>query len=67
MLDEVHSFKEAMPAIEGLPEDIDAIFFIPAPLLAADTERITQAPISFSTPTIATDLKAIAAFRFGAA
>ena len=51
MLDEVHSVKEAMLAIGSWPEDIHAIFFLPAPLLAADPERITQAPISFSTPT----------------
>ncbi|MGB7537697.1 MAG: hypothetical protein WBM17_04090 [Anaerolineales bacterium] len=40
-----------MPAIGSLPEDIDAIFFIPAPLRAADMERPSRAPIRFSTPT----------------
>jgi putative ABC transport system substrate-binding protein len=50
VLDEVQSVKEAMPAIGSLPEDIDAIFVIPAPLLAADTERIPQPTIGISIP-----------------
>jgi ABC-type uncharacterized transport system substrate-binding protein len=40
-----------MPVIGSLPEDLDAVFYNPAPLLAADTERLSQAPISFSAPT----------------
>jgi hypothetical protein len=55
VLDEVHSVKEAIPAIGSLPKDIDGICFIPAPLRTADTERLTQAPISLSTPTIGTN------------
>ena len=51
MLDEVHSVMRALPAIGSLPIDIDANFHIPAPILAADRERLGQAPINFSTPT----------------
>lgn len=31
VLDEMHSIKEAMHAIGSLPEDIDAVFFLPPP------------------------------------
>jgi putative ABC transport system substrate-binding protein len=51
VLDEVRSVEEAIPAVDSLPGDIDAIFFIPAPLRNADTERITQALRSFRPPT----------------
>lgn len=48
---QVHSFEEALAAIESLPEDIDAIFFIPSPLLAATTEDLSQAAIQVGIPT----------------
>jgi hypothetical protein len=47
---EIQPVKEATPAIVSLPEDTDAIYFFPALFPAADTERIIQAPMSFSTP-----------------
>lgn len=50
VLDEVHSVKEAIPAIGSFPEDID-VFSLPAPLRTADTKRLTRASMSFSTPT----------------
>jgi len=48
---QVSSFDEALAAIENLPDDIDAIFFIPAPLLAARTEELSQAAIKAGIPT----------------
>jgi hypothetical protein len=51
MLDEVHSVKEALSAIGSLPDNIDALSFFPAPIPAADTERLPQARKYFSTPT----------------
>jgi hypothetical protein len=40
-----------MPAAGSVPEEIDAIFFIPAPLPAAGMECVRRLPIRFSTPT----------------
>jgi len=48
---QVHSFEEALAAVESLPEDIDAIFFIPSPLLATTTEDLSQAAIKAGIPT----------------
>jgi hypothetical protein len=51
MFDEVHSVRKALSAIGSLPENIDALSFCPAPIPAADTERLTQARKYISTST----------------
>lgn len=40
---EIHSVEEALTAIEGLPEDIDAIFIITAPTLNPGRFELSQA------------------------
>lgn len=54
MPSEVHTVEEAIPAIGSLPDNIDATLFIPAPLLAAGTEK-KRAVIHFDIPTGASD------------
>lgn len=47
---EVYSITEAVTAIENLPEDIDAIFRIPAPTLDAENGQLSQAAITRGLP-----------------
>jgi putative ABC transport system substrate-binding protein len=48
---EMKSTEEAVAAIESLPADIDAIFFIPAPTLESKTSELSQAAIKRGLPT----------------
>jgi putative ABC transport system substrate-binding protein len=50
VLGEVHSVEEAVAAIENLPEDIDAIFRIPAPTLDPRNDELSQAAIRRGLP-----------------
>jgi len=47
---EVHSFEETIAAIENLPEEIDAIFRIPSPILDSRSSEISQAAIKKKIP-----------------
>ena len=48
---EAKSAEEAIAAVENLPADIDAIFFIPAPSLESKTSELNQAAIKRGLPT----------------
>jgi putative ABC transport system substrate-binding protein len=50
VLGEVHSVEEAVAAIESLPEDVDAIFRIPAPTLDPRNDELSQAAIKRGLP-----------------
>jgi len=50
VLGEVYSVEEAVTAIEGLPEDIDAIFRIPSPTLDPRNNELSQAAIKRGLP-----------------
>lgn len=47
---EVASVEEAVAAIENLPDDIDAIFRIPSPMLDAQSAQVSQAAITRGLP-----------------
>jgi putative ABC transport system substrate-binding protein len=46
----VHSFEEALKAVETLPEDIDAIFRVPSPTLDARNSELSLAAIRRGVP-----------------
>jgi putative ABC transport system substrate-binding protein len=48
---EAKSAEEAVAAVENLPDDIDAIFFIPAPTLESKASELSQAAIERGLPT----------------
>jgi len=50
VLGEVHSVEEAVAAIESLPEDIDAIYRIPAPTLDPRNNELNQAAMKRGLP-----------------
>lgn len=50
VLHEVHSVEETVAAIEGLPEDVDAVFRIPVPTLDLRDSELSQAAIKRKLP-----------------
>jgi putative ABC transport system substrate-binding protein len=48
---EAKSAEEAVAAVENLPADIDAIFFIPAPTLESKISELSQTAIKRGLPT----------------
>jgi putative ABC transport system substrate-binding protein len=50
VMDKIHSVEEAEKAIEGLPEDIGAIFRIPSPTLNARNIELSRAAIKRRIP-----------------
>jgi putative ABC transport system substrate-binding protein len=50
ILDEVHSVEEALAAIEGLPDDVDAVFRIPSPTLDSRNAELSRAAIEQGLP-----------------
>jgi putative tryptophan/tyrosine transport system substrate-binding protein len=50
VLHKVHSVEEAVTAIEGLPDDVNAVFRIPSPTLTPRSSELNQAAIRRGIP-----------------
>jgi len=50
VLHKVHSVEEAVTTIEGLPNDVDAIYRIPSPTLSPRNRKLSQAAIKRGLP-----------------